>query len=294
MLELFQSFEVGATWATVGFLFARSRSDLHRFRPGLLPRYADASLCPYMQETGDGEADDPLHFAPSLIEAIQRFPRQEIATHTFSHYHCMAEGQDSGAFAADLAQAQSIAAGYGIEVRSIVFPLNQHNSKYDHLLLEHGITAYRGNPRTWMWGEPTRERLNSPFRRIGRFTDAYVNVSGPYLAEWGDVLQPNGLANVPASCPLRPYSRRLRWLEGLRARRLTDAIEKAARTGRIFHLWWHPHNFGVNTDENLALLRRALVTFDRCRQQYGMRSMTMAEVAAECRQADVSASGNRP
>ena len=285
MLELFQQFGVGATWATVGFLFARSRGELERFHPARRPAYEDRALCPYGQATGEGEGDDPIHFAPSLIEVIRRTPGQEIGTHTYSHYYCLEKGQGREAFAADLAAARGIAAEYGIDPpRSIVFPRNQHNPAYDDVLLESGITAFRGNPLTWMWGEATRENVYTPSKRIGRLADAYVNVSGPYLPDWSEVLQPNGLANVAASVPLRPYSRRLRALEGLRARRLSNAVEKAARSGRIFHLWWHPHNFGANTDENLALLRRVLAAFDRCRREYGMQSMTMAEVAAACRE----------
>lgn len=283
MLDLFQAFSVGATWATVGFLFARSRGELERFKPGVRPAYADRTLCPYGQTTGEGESDDPIHFAPSLIETIRATPRQEIATHTYSHYYCLEQGQGREAFTTDLAAARAIAAEREIELRSIVFPRNQHNPAYDGVLLASGITAFRGNPLTWMWGEATRENVYTPSKRIGRLADAYVNVSGPYLAAWDDVLQPNGLANVPASLPLRPYSRRLRTLEGLRARRLANAMEKAARTGRIFHLWWHPHNFGAHIEENLALLRRVLEAFDRCRQEYGMHSMTMREVAQTCR-----------
>ena len=44
------------------------------------------------------EADDPLHYAPSLIDDILRRRRQELATHTFSHCYCLEEGQTEEAF----------------------------------------------------------------------------------------------------------------------------------------------------------------------------------------------------
>ena len=93
MLALFEEFDVAATWATVGCLFATSRQELDTFFPAVLPAYTNPRLTPIGSPVGTNEEDDPLHFAPSLIAAIQRTPRQEIATHTFSHYYCLAPGQ---------------------------------------------------------------------------------------------------------------------------------------------------------------------------------------------------------
>jgi hypothetical protein len=70
-------------------------------------------------------------------------------------------------------------------------------------------------------------------------------------------------------------------LERLRLWRITSAMETAARRRRLFHLWWHPHNFGVDLQENLAFLREILDHFRILQDRYGMRSMTMAAVADE-------------
>ena len=32
-------------------------------------------------------------------------------------------------------------------------------------------------------------------------------------------------------------------------------MRKAARERRIYHLWWHPHNFGADIEESMAILR---------------------------------------
>ncbi|MGE5779581.1 MAG: hypothetical protein ACM30D_09790, partial [Hyphomicrobiales bacterium] len=64
-------------------------------------------------------------------------------------------------------------------------------------------------------------------------------------------------------------------------RRITSAMETAARRRKIFHLWWHPHNFGVDLQHNLAFLRAILDCFHVLQEGYGMRSMTMAAVADE-------------
>jgi hypothetical protein len=57
------------------------------------------------------------------------------------------------------------------------------------------------------------------------------------------------------------------------------SMTAAARSGRIFHLWWHPYNFGVNQDRNLAFLGVLLQHYVRLRDQYGMTSVGMEDFA---------------
>ena len=272
MLECFQRFDVAATWATVGMLFALNSNELAAFEPATRPGYLNSRLAPWDEPVGMSEADDPLHFAPSLIDAISRCPRQEIATHTYSHYYCLEAGQTVEAFDSDLSRATAIAARRGHAVRSIVFPRNQHNPEYADVLLEHGVVCYRGNPRNWVY------RGTSRAHRLGRLIDSVANLSGHNTIAWGDLAEPNtGLVNVPASFMLRPWSARI---ARLRERRLCACLTTAARRGEIAHLWWHPHNFGANTERNMAMLCRVLSHFDRLRDQYGMESLSMADVAS--------------
>lgn len=272
VLALFEEFGVAATWATVGLLFARSRAELEEFSPRLKPRYRNAALWPYDEPVGEGEADDPLHYAPTLIDAVRRTPRQEIATHTYSHYYCLEPGQSREAFAADLDSAIRIARTRGVTLRSIVFPRNQHNPAYDDLLADAGIVCYREKPRAAMY------RTDAPRHRAGRLVDAYLNLAGMHTTPWDEVRQGNGMCRVPASFFVRPYSPRLRATEPLRLRRIGASLAHAARSREIVHLWWHPHNFGVNVEENLGVLRSILIQFDRYRRSHGMRSLTMCEV----------------
>jgi hypothetical protein len=74
-----------------------------------------------------------------------------------------------------------------------------------------------------------------------------------------------------------------RHLESARLSRIRRTLRFAALQGRIFHLWWHPHNFGLHPEENLRFLRGVLTEFAHCRQRYGMRSLSMADVDAEVR-----------
>ena len=43
---------------------ARSRAQAERLRPAIRPAYRDPRLDPYAVPVGEGEDDDPLHYAP--------------------------------------------------------------------------------------------------------------------------------------------------------------------------------------------------------------------------------------
>ena len=279
ILDLFEEFNIAATWATVGFLFAETRREREEFSPGIRPDYTDHRLSPYNEPTGENETADPLHYACSLIEQIRNCTRQEIGTHTFSHYYCLEPGETREAFAADLRSAMAIAKHHGIEVRSIVFPRNQFRAGYEELLQEAGIMCYRGNEPSWMY-RPRPRNEETLAVRAPRLLDHYVSLSGPKVVRWNEIIQPNGLCNVRSSMFLRPYSLQRKSLEPVRLRRITGGIQAAAEQRGIFHLWWHPHNFGAQTDENLLFLRRVLEAYAACRQKHGMQSLSMCEVAS--------------
>jgi peptidoglycan/xylan/chitin deacetylase (PgdA/CDA1 family) len=277
MLELFREFDVAATWATVGFLFAKSKAELEKYKPKVLPNYKNASLYPYDEKIGENEREDLLHYAPSLIEQIKKTPRQEIGTHTFSHYYCLDSGQTAETFSADLQSAIAIAAPYGVRPRSIIFPRNQYNPNYEKILLENGITCFRGNQESWMY-RVSETNQKKPINRASRLADAYINLSGHNTTKWEDV-RTGAIANVPASFFLRPFSKKLEVLESQRLKRLTQSIEYAARNKEIFHLWWHPHNFGVNLKENINFLRKVLEVYKRCEKNNEMQSLSISETA---------------
>lgn len=280
MLDTVSAYEVACTWATVGMLFARSRAELEAMHPARRPRYVDARLDPYGEPVGDDEARDPMHFAPSLVASIRATPRQEIATHTYSHYYCLEPGQDEAAFAADLDAAVASAALHGVRLRSIVYPRNQRNAAYDRLLRAAGIVAYRGQPRGWVHTPRGGGATTLPVRAL-RLAEAYAPAGPSYLVRWDEVAQPSGLCDVRASFFVRPLREGtgMHAIERARVSRLRRAIVRAGRERRIVHLWWHPHNFGVRTEANIAMLRALLDTFVECRERYGMESLSMAEVA---------------
>lgn len=279
LLDLFEEFEIAATWATVGFLFASTREELDRHRPRILPTYADTALNPYGDALGLGEEDDPLHYAGSLVRLIGQRARQEIGSHTYSHYYCLEPGHDPASFRSDVESAMAIAKERGCTPRSLVFPRNQFNPDYAGVLAEAGFTCCRTNADGWIYRESAGNRYRRADARAGRLIDAYVEVSGDQVTAWDEIPFAGSLCCLPASHFLRPYTPRLHKLEPLRLRRITSGLRRAAKQHGVFHLWWHPHNAGVFTDEYLAFLRGLFEEYRRCREWYGMRSLSMAETA---------------
>lgn len=281
MLSLFEEFGLHATWATVGLLFFGTKAEVLAGLPAVRPAYVDANLSNYVALPGLGpdEAADPYYYGRALLHQIRAVPGQEVATHTFSHYYCQEPGQTVEAFRHDLDAAVVAAAAQGVVLRSLVFPRNQCNPAYLGICRELGITSYRGNEAAWMYRKAS-EAAQTPWQRAARLLDAYVSLSGPNCAD------PAKLAlafpfNIPASRFLRPWSARLRAGEGLRLRRILAGLTHAARHGQVFHLWWHPHNFGAHLAENMAVLRAIAGHFQTLQQQYGLRSLTMNELATE-------------
>ena len=279
LLALFTEFDIHATWATVGFLFCESRAELLAALPARRPAYAAPGLSPYgaLSAVGADERDDPFHFAPSLIRQIAETPAQEIGTHTFSHYYCLEPGQSLADFRDDLETACGVAARkIGRRPESIVFPRNQMAADHLAVCRDVGLTAYRGNPDHWAYRARPRESAQASALRAVRLADAYLPLTGTHSHPDGAAALP---ANVPGSRYLRPWNRTLRRLEPLRLRRITAELEHAAATRGVFHLWWHPHDFGVHLAENMDFLRRVLIAFARVRERDGMQSLSMAEAA---------------
>lgn len=278
LLELFEEFGVKASFATVGFLFAEDKAELLSYIPETKPGYRNDTYNVYKKEfcsVGNDETDDPFHFGYSLLEQI-RSSVHEIGTHTFSHFYCLEEGQTAEEFDADMKAAIKIAEAKGIKLTSIVFPRNQLNTEYLSVLWDNGIHVYRGNPSSWIY-KPRKFSAEVPFIRLCRLLDTYFPVSGYNTHKIQKV--PGQPVNIPSSHFLKPYNKKFRWLEKYKIGRIKKEMTKAAQRGELFHLWWHPHNFGINIGENLQNLTILLEHYRWLNKEYGFTNRTMKEAA---------------
>jgi peptidoglycan/xylan/chitin deacetylase (PgdA/CDA1 family) len=279
LLELFSQYQIHATFATVGFLFFNNKKDLLNNLPASKPQYLNKKVSPYAEKinaAGENETEDPLRFGLSLVNQIKD-AGQEIASHTFSHFYCMEPGQTLQDFKEDLVAAKSIAAKNGIELKSIVFPRNQYNNDYLNICKEEGFTSFRGNEKSKLFSSETYGK-GMYFRRPFRLADSYFNLSG-HNCYSDDEMKENILINIPSSRFLRPHSKRLFFLEKYKLKRITNSMTYAAKNGLTFHLWWHPHNFGINILENFSFLEKILIHYQHLKEKYDFESMNMSSLA---------------
>lgn len=276
LLAMFQKYGIHATWAAVGFQFAENKEELRSFLPreGLRPGYRNPIRSTYrcLPEIGEDEASAPCFFAPSLLKEIAACPGQEIGSHTFSHYYCWEPGQTIGQFRADMAAARAIAAAHGYKVTSVVFPRNQTTPEYVQVLRELGFTAYRDEENDWIH----RRIPIWTLKRALRLIDVYLPLTGQggYMPK-----NENGIVNLTGSRAYKAYFAPLGFLEKIKLHRIKSQMRHAAKHGKTFHLWWHPHNVGVRTEYHLAQLEEIFGYYSTLREKYGMESRNMAEAA---------------
>jgi len=275
LLSCFSSFNVQATFATVGFLFAKDKEELIRYLPQVKPNYDDKNLNPfigYIDSIGDNSSDH-YHYAIDSIHKIKKDGKHEISTHTFSHYYCLEKGQNEKSFLEDVNSAKAIAEKEGINIKSIVFPRNQYNPSYDKILLDNKINIYRGNEKSWFYSSKNGEE-ETLIRRMMRLIDTYVNISGNHCFSVSNNVSEE-LHNIPSSRFLRPYNPRLKMFEDLRLNRIKKSMTYAAKKGLCYHLWWHPHNFGSHQNENFLFLTKILNHYKYLNEKFGFQSCTM-------------------
>ena len=276
LLKMFTDHGIHASWAVVGCMFADGYEDLKQYMPSeeLRPTYEDSrfSAYHYMDLAAGNEETAPNFYAPSLIKKIAETKGQEIASHTFSHYYCREAGQTPDQFRNDLIAAKRIAAAKGYDLKTIVLPRNQCEEKYVQVMAEEGFLAYRDEEHDWI-----HEKIpNNLLKRGFRLMNAYLPLTGQGdYHPWVD----HGVLNLAGSRMYRPIYERLEPLENLKIRRIKKQMLHAARKGLTIHLWWHPHNIGMRTEEHLKQLEEIFSYYDYLKKRYRMRSMNMLEAA---------------
>jgi peptidoglycan/xylan/chitin deacetylase (PgdA/CDA1 family) len=280
MLISFEEHRVKATFAIVGFLFCKNKRNLIENIPSIIPAYHAEELSPYVNienYLGKDESEDPYHFGYSLVQLIKDKNSHEIATHTFCHYYCLENGQNILQFEADLKAAINVSKENGIEIKSIIFPRNQYNEEYLNICYKYGITSFRGNEKSKIY-EPSNGENQTLTKRARRLLDSYINITGHNCHNLNEIKKSIPY-NIPSSSFLRPYNKTLHFLEKLKLLRIKRAMTYAAKNNLLYHLWWHPHNFGRNLDKNFEMLHEILDHYNFLNERYQFESVTMEELS---------------
>jgi peptidoglycan/xylan/chitin deacetylase (PgdA/CDA1 family) len=277
LLDLFEQNKIHVTWATVGSLMAESLEEWNHFSPAVFPSYQLDKFSAYSWVKSQRNLPSEALFAPNLVRQILDCPGQELGSHTFSHYYTCEKGQNHEQFRMDLKAAVRIAQEkFGKTMKSLVFPRNQYDEQAVQIAGEEGFEFVRSNPADWFWQHTEEETL---VKRIFRTGDTLIPLGKQSFYPKSAVSRSRPV-RLPASRLLRPYKGDS-ILHRRRIARIKDEMEAAAKSGQIYHLWWHPHNFGFFAEENMEGLRQILTWQKVLEMQYGMRSMHMEDTASE-------------
>jgi hypothetical protein len=284
LLKLADTYEVKLTFSTVGFLFAGNKTELLEYLPKQKPTYTLKKFSPYplIESIGENEQEDPFHYAKSVIKEIKNNGNHEIGTHTFSHYYCHELGQTVDQFEEDLKAAVAIAKPLDIDLKSIVFPRNmvdadqETDKPYLEVCYKLGLKSFRGVEKAFIYNIHTTKPYHGwLIFKLLRFFDAYINITGNNTYKIERHYNKKTMLNMPSSRLLRAYIKSLKFLEPLKIRRIKKGMKHAAKQGELFHLWWHPHNFGTHTDENFSNLENIFKEYVILNTAYGFKSETM-------------------
>jgi peptidoglycan/xylan/chitin deacetylase (PgdA/CDA1 family) len=275
ILKEFDQYDIHATWATVGMLFNENWEEWEKNQPEILPEYVNSSLSAYnFGKSIKDEDSEELVFAPELIRKISTTKGQEIGTHTYSHYYCLEEGQSKEQFTADLKKSIELAGKMDITLKSLIFPRNQFNQDYLKICAENGIENVRSNPSVWYWKNISSEKFLNKLVRSG---DAYIPFGKKSYSLQNLKEQKGFPLEQNASRFFRPVEEN-HILRKLKLERIKKEITWAAKHGEIYHLWWHPHNFGNSRKESMLVLRSILEHFNYCRKKFNFQSANMQEL----------------
>ena len=274
MLDLFEKYNIGVTWAIVGMTLCENYDEWRSFKPQQIPKYEKKGKLTNYEIDIRSFKDEELFFQKDMIKRIAACPRQEIASHSYSHLYFSEPGITNEDISNDFRLFENISFQNNISCKSFIFPRNQVNDVALKELKKHDFKTFRGNLQNFIQKDGHKDS-QSLFFKIIRFGDSYIQISKDL--SYKNSANEN-LLNVPGSLFLRPVNSKTPYvLNKMHIKRIKKSMIMAAQNKETFHLWWHPHNFGNSTDDNLLNLRDILEHYTVLSNEHGMTSKNMGE-----------------
>jgi peptidoglycan/xylan/chitin deacetylase (PgdA/CDA1 family) len=267
LLDIFDEFEIAATWAITGHLFYE--------------RCEECEICPVLAWKGKYRSfeeiyktDRPLWYGGDIMDYfLSRSTRHEIAFHGYSHRPFDEINEEEARV--EIQEWRRIGKRKGLAAPvTVIFP--KHGIDHLEVFPQAGFICYRGK-------EPTPASHNWGYlgRLIKGLDYTFALSTPPVFDLYG--IEPNGLVNLPSSQHLFAYQRRLELvldalnLHNFRLRRMVKGIRKAADEKKIVHYWAHPWAF--RTDKDFEKLRYLLGFVAEEVSKGRMQSIGMADLA---------------
>jgi hypothetical protein len=260
---------LSATWAVVGAMMRRSLPDVSGLPEVMYPHFSKPWFS-YVPKDGD-EATHPEWFGASLVEMIRKAqPEQEISFHSFSHVPFGLPAMTRERAIAEYRYCAQLAREFGIPTTCFVFPRN--SVAYLAELRDAGFTCFRdvdALPFRFASG-----KLTSIGMVLADFVGLSPRMVEPSLKE--------GMVSIPGSLLIRYAAGWRKYIpDSSRLRRLRKGLDRARRSGGVFHVWFHPENLYAEWPRLGNVVARFLEELGVMVRNGDLRCLTMGQLASE-------------
>jgi len=245
IVDLFERHEIAATFAFV-LAFTMDESERARFARlfEIEDFVGDVWLSHFRKARQQGRLGG--WFQPRALDTVQRRARHEIACHGFCHRSLADRAARPTDAATELDAAETVAQSKGLSLQTLVYPRNAVGNL--RALVQKGYLGFRDE-------RPRPPGRLGPIKSMVDELNLWPQPEAPARGTYGDIVR------IPAGnfFNWRFGPRRL-VPPAVTVRRWTTLLNRAADTGGVAHLWFHPHNLitGPETREPLeAVLKHA-------------------------------------
>ncbi len=263
LIALCRTYQVSATWVVVGAMFMGG-DRRHRWLRD--EQFDDVPLGNCVSQ--------PRWYAEDILQQLrQASPAQDIGCHTLTHMFVQDSEESRKKFDEELERSSMLFDELGLPpATSFIYP--KHYMAHFDLLAKHRFRCYRGPEAGWFERLPTRHA-----KAAGRLFSARIrqspSVSYPYLSD-------DGLWVIPSSQfypSFRSVGKHVSVSD--RVAKGIKGLNRAAKRKGVYHLWTHPFNLGVRTDELLSGFEQIFRHARELAESGVLRNCSMASLASE-------------
>lgn len=266
LCSLFETYEIPATWAVVAHLFedCGGEHDCTRVDLDWIDDWYGSLPC-------RNGVDQELWYAPEILDTIRSCSvPQEVGLHGYSHLILGADGCSREVVRREVNAAIDALNAQGISPSSFVFPRNDIG--HLNVLADAGIEVIRGVDDIWFEKQDLPRTIRKPFR----FANEALSWAPPVVTP----RKRNGVIEIPGSQVFRPFHGGWQFApERTRVARAKKGLEAAAETGQIFHLRFHPFDFGFEPDRMLEFFEQVLEYVTTLQRRGELSVRTLSEIA---------------
>lgn len=248
LCTLCDRYDVPATWALVAHLLVDCRDTARHGHPDQTPPAYDWVDDWFRAAPCTRGLNDAIWYWPDVVSTLQSATvSHDIGLHGYTHVILGADGCSRAAASDELDRAVDVLRAASVDPVSFVYPRNRVGHR--DVLADRGFDIVRTPDAEWYEQRSLPGWLRKPLRFATEATRRTPPVVTPTMRD--------GLVEIPGSQLYRPLHGGWQYTpDGSQVDRALAGLDRAAETGKIFHLWFHPSNLARDPGPLLDGLER--------------------------------------